>query len=78
MKTITLKNEFHGTQVRLRVPKSGRLTPRQMRRAKEKLCGVSTCTCGDAAGCRPARYWDLRDCEGAVTGAEPIDAYLED
>lgn len=56
-KAITLFNEFHGTKfvVRAQVV-DGRacLFESQIRRARKALCGVKDCTCGDAAGTRPA------------------------
>lgn len=52
MATITLRNEFHGREVRVRVPKGlpHTLTPSQMRRVRRELCGLSDCTCGIVHG----------------------------
>lgn len=49
---ITLKNDYHGTEVRLRVGSDGRLTERQVKRVRKVLCGVDGCTCGDNLGRR--------------------------
>jgi len=53
--TITLRNDFHGTQVRLRPRVDSRgilhLSPRQVTRAKRALC-VEGCTCSGALGNR--------------------------
>ena len=55
---ITLKNEFHHTEARVRVRDvetyeflgkvflSGELSPRQISRARAKLCGNPHCSCG--------------------------------
>jgi hypothetical protein len=48
---ITLYNDFHGTAVNL-FPKNDRLSPGQIKRAKQALCGMSWCSCSDSAGCR--------------------------
>lgn len=58
-KTITLENNFHNTEVTLRaeVLKDGTLylSPRQVRKAQNSLCGSDSCCCSDGAGCRPSR-----------------------
>jgi hypothetical protein len=56
MRTITLTNDFHGTSARVRVEGST-LTHRQALRARRKLCGIPTCTCGGYAGERGGRYY---------------------
>lgn len=48
---ITLTNDFHGTKVVL-VPQNGRLTARQVKRARNVLCGVADCRCGNDLGAR--------------------------
>lgn len=47
---VTLRNDFHGTAVKVRVPESGILSPRQYRRACRVLCGISDCQCGSIRG----------------------------
>ncbi len=47
---ITLKNEFHNTECRLRAAYGKPLSPTQIRRARRALCGVSGCVCGGNLG----------------------------
>jgi len=43
---ITLENDFHNTEVRLRVPRLPyKLSERQINRAWKELCGISICFC---------------------------------
>ncbi len=51
MEKITLKNDFHNTEVNV-VPQSGELSPRQVKRAWNTLCGIDGCTCGNDLGMR--------------------------
>jgi len=50
---VTLTNDFHGTEVNLK-PHSGRngyyLSPRQVKRAKNALCGMLNCSCSGPLG----------------------------
>ena len=48
---VILRNDFHDSEAVVRT-RGGRLTRRQVRRARRKLCGISTCTCGNAVGTR--------------------------
>jgi len=50
-KKIKLYNDFHGTEVTLRV-KNNIVTPCQVKRAWRELCGIKGCTCGDQLGGR--------------------------
>ena len=50
-KTITLKNDFHNTQVNL-IPKDGCLSVGQIQRARRELCGSRSCCCGRELGQR--------------------------
>lgn len=43
---ITIQNDFHRTEVTLRVGPNGRVNCRQMARAKRVLCGITDCRCG--------------------------------
>jgi len=52
----TLYNDFHATRAVVRpTGPDKRLTNSQVKRAWRKLCGMSDCTCGDEAGCRPSQ-----------------------
>ena len=48
--TITLTNDFHGSQIALRarntVDGMYALSAGQVRRARSELCGMTGCTCG--------------------------------
>ena len=52
MKTITLKNDFHNTEVNIRV--SGKspwtLSVSQTKRVDRTLCGMADCSCGGIRG----------------------------
>ena len=48
---ITLRNNFHGTEVNLR-PRNGKLTRGQVNTSKKILCGIKGCSCSDDLGCR--------------------------
>lgn len=61
---ITLRNNFHNTEVKLRINKVycggavGKLSAHQIKRARNILCGIQGCTCGDELGCRgPQDYY---------------------
>ena len=55
---ITLKNEFHNTETRLRAQIGDTLTVDQTRRAARKLCGFYDCVCGGEAGQRGPQHTD--------------------
>ena len=48
---ITLKNDFHHTEVHL-IPKNGELSAGQIKRSRKILCGCDNCVCSNAAGMR--------------------------
>jgi len=48
---ITLKNDFHNTEVRVN-PKDFELSAGQVKRAGKVLCGINGCGCGNSAGMR--------------------------
>lgn len=52
---LTLTNDFHHTEVRLRVT-GNQLSPNQVRRARRILCGISDCSCGGVAGERGPQF----------------------
>ena len=47
---ITLRNSYHCTAVQVRVQIGDELTPSQVQRARQTLCGIHGCTCGGPAG----------------------------
>ena len=49
---LTLRNDFHGSEVRLDVSGDGVLTGRQVDRARRALCGIKGCDCGGVCGTR--------------------------
>ncbi len=55
MKTLTLRNDFHNSEVRLSVQEHDgviALSEPQIRRAKYVLCGIKDCTCSGELGIR--------------------------
>ncbi len=52
MTKITLTNDFHRTQINLVLKPHNRLSLRQVRRAREALCGMADCQCGGDLGQR--------------------------
>ena len=55
---ITLKNEFHDTETRVRAQIGDTLTENQVRRAARNLCGLYDCDCGGEAGQRGSQHTD--------------------
>ena len=49
---VTLRNDFHNSQTRVRLGESGKLTQCQVERARRALCGVPTCLCSGPLGTR--------------------------
>jgi len=49
---VTLKNDFHDTEVNLIVEFGKILTPAQKRRSFRELCGVFECECSGGIGIR--------------------------
>jgi len=49
---ITLRNDFHNTEIRLRADVGDELTSAQIKRARNALCGIEGCTCSGDAGQR--------------------------
>jgi len=56
---ITLKNDFHGTEITLH-DKCGRLSKSQVRKAKKALC-CGECTCSNEIGTRGYQSWQQAD-----------------
>jgi hypothetical protein len=50
MSTITLRNDFHGSEVSIRATVGQELSLAQVLRARRILCGISGCTCGGNLG----------------------------
>lgn len=50
MRTITLKNDFHNTEYKLRLNDENTASVRQMSRALRNLCGIDGCLCGGIRG----------------------------
>ena len=74
---IILRNDFHNTAIRLRVIDSShesecfarfQLSNKQVKRAKNKLCGVAFCFCSDDLGMRGTqdRCYETDICEHSV------------
>ena len=68
-KTITLRNDFHDTEVRA-IPKwnetgfTGTLSASQVRRIKRELCGMDDCICGAIRGSQEVsieEFWTYKD-----------------
>ena len=47
---VTLTNDFHNSEVNLRIEHGQPLSPNQIRRARRVLCGLTGCLCGGALG----------------------------
>ena len=47
---ITLKNCFHGTEATINLKPNKPASRGQMKRAYDKLCGMSECRCGGVRG----------------------------
>ena len=45
-KTVTLRNDYHGTVARVATVDGGRLSQSQVNRIRRRLCGLGGCTCG--------------------------------
>jgi len=61
---ITLKNDFHRSEVRLRAEEGEPFTDSQIRRARRTLCGVQGCVCGGAMGERGPQDVEIEDDPG--------------
>lgn len=67
----TLYNDFHNTEVRLRIKQlPATLSPGQFSRARRTLCGMADCTCGDtvsARGSQDVRITPTQDARGRLS-----------
>ena len=57
-KMITLRNEFHNTETRVRAQIGDTLSANQADRAARNLCGLYGCVCGGEAGQRGPQHTD--------------------
>lgn len=46
---ITLRNDFHNTEAKVKV-NNGIISGSSLKRAEKKLCGMSDCACGNIRG----------------------------
>lgn len=67
MEKITLRNDFHNTEVTLNV-KNDTITAGQVKRSRKVLCGISGCTCGDDLGARGEQEHAYEVCQNSRTG----------
>lgn len=78
---ITLKNDFHNTEVKLQARINGGvpwLSKKKLDKAHKKLCGIKNCTCGGYAGERGKQRFLLDYIYSGnmdVKGAMVIDTY---
>jgi hypothetical protein len=67
---ITYSNDFHGTSTTVRVHDNGTgryyLSARQVKRARNALCGIVGCTCGGVLGERGTNHGDGTPCQWPV------------
>ena len=57
---ITIKNEFHDTEITL-IAKGGHLSKGQAKRAWKHLCGHKDCTCSGSLGARGVQDYLIFD-----------------
>jgi hypothetical protein len=50
MKTVKLINDFHNSEVRVRLREDGSISARTLRRVRRELCGIEDCCCGITRG----------------------------
>lgn len=58
-KMITIKNNYHNTEIKIRLPLDGVLSLRQTRKVKKALCGKDDCFCGIVCG--PQDGYDISE-----------------
>ena len=56
---VTLRNDFHNTEAKVRCESGERLSLTQVRRAWKALCGIESCTCNDGLGTRGPQEVDI-------------------
>jgi len=73
---MKLTNDFHNTVAIVRPRADGYLNPKQVRRARKTLCGLTDCRCAkDPAGCRPAQVMPVLkgDADPAVSKGQVVE-----
>ena len=75
MSAVTLTNDFHYTQVTLRLELGRPLSSHQIRRSRESLCGVDDCTCGGDLGQRGWQGLQVIHAGHRKDGSEDIRIY---
>jgi len=68
---VTVRNDFHNTEARIRASIGDTLTPSQVRRCRRTLCGIKGCTCGGALSERGPQHDD----DGCAFNAIAIGPY---
>ena len=58
---ITLRNDFHNTEVNLMVGPGEEISQTQQQRAKRVLCGGTGCACSNALGVRGPQEVEIRE-----------------
>jgi len=51
-KTISLKNDFHNSEVLLYIADGKNISKGQVKKTWKTLCGIKGCTCGNELGMR--------------------------
>lgn len=67
MTTYTIRNDFHNSTANVRVSGDGVLSAGQIRTVRNKLCGISGCTCGGELSQR-----GRQDCDIELIGRDEI------
>jgi len=76
--TVTFTNNFHNSSVNLRLDEDyWVLTARQVRRAREALCGLRDCTCGGMLGERGPQSWNGRRLYGEWSSNGEVELFIE-
>ena len=56
----TITNSYHHTEYTLRVTPGKELSQHQIRRCRQRLCGMKSCHCGGALSQRGPQGWRIR------------------
>ena len=63
---VTIRNDYHGTEARVRVPGlPADLSRRQRNRVRRALCGITGCQCGGELSERGPQGVDITVCNAA-------------
>ena len=74
---ITLTNDFHGTQVTLRL-QGAFLSAGQEKKAWKSLCGIKGCTCSGPIGIRGAQTAKIVSQEYSSTAGGLVPRFAND